>query len=135
MKDDPAADPQQLAIAQELKKEAQAKAGLAAKNQDPITKTVQVVRTVEVKPKWQHIAGVAMAGAGVLASIVGGVEGARSRSLANQANAAYQKNGGAYFQQDIGNVNSSVSAQRTANVLFVAGAALLALGLTARFAF
>ena len=62
-------------------------------------------------------------------------QGSRSKGFVNDANAAYDHNGGAYQSGDLATLQSAKSAASTANALFVVGGLLAAAGLTMAFAF
>jgi tetratricopeptide (TPR) repeat protein len=74
-----------------------------------------------------EIAGLAMAGTGVVLLIVGIVEGLQASSLQNQVSNVSSQHG-TWSAQDQSSYNSGKSAATTANVLYVTGAVLLAGG-------
>lgn len=84
---------------------------------------------------WTRTTGFAVAAAGVLAGGIGLFEGLHGKSLLNQAGSAYNANGGAYLQSDLGNIDSGRSAVKTGNVLLIVGGVLIAAGLVTAFAF
>ena len=84
---------------------------------------------------WTRTTGLAVAAAGVLAGGIGLYEGVHGKSLLNSASSAYNANGGAYMQGDLGNIDSGRSAVKTGNVLLIVGGVLMAAGLVTAFAF
>jgi hypothetical protein len=84
--------------------------------------------------KWTQPVGWTVAGAGLLIAGFGVYEGVHGKNLMNDANAKYaaQK---AYLQGDLATIDSAKSAAKTANILYVVGAVLLAAGLTTAIAF
>ncbi len=82
----------------------------------------------------KRIVSYALFGAGAIAAGFGAYEGLHGKSLQSSANDAYNSRG-AYTQADVGNLNSGASALKTANVLFVVGAVLVAAGGVLTFAF
>ena len=83
---------------------------------------------------WTKPLGYSAAAAGLVVAAVGVYEGAHAKSLINSSNASYASQQ-AYLQGDVATVDSAKSAARTANILYVVGAVLLAAGLTTAFAF
>jgi len=94
------------------------------------TPTAQLRQT-----KWTRPVGLTIAGAGLIAAGIGAYEGVHSRSLRNDANALYDSHQGVYLQSDVATIDSARSAAKTANVLFVVSAVVIAAGLTMAFAF
>jgi len=94
------------------------------------------VKTVELKQtKWTKPVGYTVAAVGLLGLGAGVVEGLQSKKLVSDANTRYKANGGAYLQSDLATLDSARGAASTANILYIAGAVLLATGLTLSFAF
>jgi hypothetical protein len=83
---------------------------------------------------WQKPVGYTVAAAGLVAIGIAAYEGTHAKSLMNDANAKYTAQQ-AYLQGDVATIDSSKSAAKTANLLYVVGAVLLAAGLTTVFVF
>jgi hypothetical protein len=83
---------------------------------------------------WKKPVGYTVAGVGLAAVGVGIAEGLHAKSLNNQANDNFARNH-VYLQSDVATIDSAKSASTTANVLFIAGAVLVAAGLTTAFVF
>jgi hypothetical protein len=92
-------------------------------------------RATATKARWIRPAGYAAAGLGALALALGGYELQHGRSLANDAAAAYDRNGGYYRPGDLGTVNASRSATSAGRVAGLAGLGLLAASAALVFAF
>ena len=90
---------------------------------------------LETGRRWTRPTGFAIAGLGAAAGLVGVWQGSRSKGFVNDANAAYDRNGGAYLAKDFVTLQSAKSAASTANALFVVGGLLAAAGLTMALAF
>ena len=90
---------------------------------------------LEAGRRWTRPTGFAVAGLGVAAGLVGVWQGSKSKGFVNDANAAFDRNGGAYLQSDFVTLQSAKSAASTANALFVVGGLLAAAGLTMALAF
>ena len=90
---------------------------------------------LETGRRWTRPTGFAIAGLGAAAGLVGVWQGSRSKGFVNDANAAYDRNGGAYLAKDFVTLQSAKSAASTANALFVVGGLLAAAGLTMAFVF
>lgn len=93
------------------------------------------VRPKVAEGKWTKPVGYVVAGLGVVAAGVGGLQGMQSKSLVDEANTAYDKNGGAFLQGDLTKISDAKTKATTANVLFITGAVLVTVGLTMAFAF
>lgn len=93
------------------------------------------VRPKVAEGKWTKPVGYVVAGLGVVAAGVGGLQGMQSKSLVDEANAAYDKNGGAFLQGDLTKISDAKTKASTANILFITGAVLVTVGLTMAFAF
>jgi hypothetical protein len=87
------------------------------------------------RARWIRPAAVAAAGLGALALGLGGYEWQRGRSLASDASAAYDRNGGYYRPGDLGTVSASRSATAAGKVAGLAGLGLLAASAVLVFAF
>jgi len=83
---------------------------------------------------WTRPVGYSVIAAGLVVAGIGIYEGSHAKSLMNASNARYSAQQG-YLQGDVAGVDSAKSAAKTANILYVVGAVLLAAGLTTAFAF
>ena len=83
---------------------------------------------------WTKPVGYSLAAAGLIVAGIGAYEGSHAKSLMNASNAKYSSQQG-YLQGDVAGVDSAKNAAKTANLLFVVGAVLLAAGLTTAFVF
>jgi hypothetical protein len=82
-----------------------------------------------------HIVGIVSAGLGVVALGVGGQQALHSKSLANDATADFNANGGYYQPGQLGTATGVGSAKTNAVILTAVGAGLIALGGILYFAF
>lgn len=82
-----------------------------------------------------HIVGIVSASLGVVALGVGGQQALHSKSLANDATADYNANGGYYQPGQLGTATGVGSAKTNAVILTAVGAGLIALGAILYFTF
>lgn len=93
-------------------------------------------RSVDVAGgKWTRPVGIVIAGLGVAALGFGGYEASHSKSLANDASAAYTTNGNTYLPAQADQISSSKSAHKTSTVALAVGAGLVVLGAVFVFVF
>jgi hypothetical protein len=85
--------------------------------------------------KWTKPVGYVLAGLGVAAVGFGGYEYMHATSLVNDANTAYDANGGFLKQGDLDKVSQAKSANSTSKIAFAVGAGLVAVGAVMLFAF
>jgi hypothetical protein len=90
---------------------------------------------MESGKSWVKPTGVVVGSLGVASVLFGAWQGARSKSLVSDANAAFDRNGGAYRSSDLVTLQSARTAASTANVLFVVGGILAVAGLAGALAF
>ena len=84
---------------------------------------------------WTKPTGYTVAGVGLVAAGVGVFEGLHGKSLRDQAQSNYVKNGNTYVAADVSTLNSAHSAANLGNVLTIAGAVLVVAGAVLVFAF
>jgi hypothetical protein len=84
---------------------------------------------------WTKPTGITMIALGAVAGGLGAWQGMHGKSLTNDVKARYAAQGNVYSQSDFATIDSAKSATRNANILFIAGAALLAAGAGLAFAF
>ena len=84
---------------------------------------------------WTKPVGFTVAGAGVVAAIIGGYELTHGRSQVSSADTAAGARGGVYTTSELSTLSSAHSAQRTGAALLIASGVLIAAGATLAFAF
>jgi len=81
------------------------------------------------------ILGLTLAGAGVIAGGIGAFEGIQSKSGSSDVNSHVKSNGGVAVPNDLTKMESARTQAKTANILFIAGAVLIAGGAVLYFVF
>ena len=84
---------------------------------------------------WTKPVGFTVAGAGVVAAIIGGYELSHGRSQVTSADTAAGARGGVYTTSELSTLSSAHSAQRTGAALLIVSGVLIAAGATLAFAF
>ena len=84
---------------------------------------------------WKKPVGFTVAGAGVVAAIIGGYELSHGRSQVSTADTAAGARGGVYTTSELSTLSSAHSAQRTGAALLIVSGVLIAAGATLAFAF
>ncbi len=84
---------------------------------------------------WTKPVGFTVAGAGVVAAIIGGYELSHGRSQVSSADTAAGARGGVYTTAELSTLSSAHSAQRTGAALLIVSGVLIAAGATLAFAF
>ena len=84
---------------------------------------------------WTKPVGFTVAGAGVVAAIIGGYELSHGRSQVSSADSAANARGGVYTTSELGTLSSAHSAQRTGAALLIVSGVLIAAGATLAFVF
>jgi hypothetical protein len=84
---------------------------------------------------WKKPVGLTVAGAGLVAGIIGGYELMHGRSQVSTADSAAGGRGGVYTTSELSTLSSAHSAQRTGAALLIAAGVLIAAGATLTFAF
>jgi hypothetical protein len=84
---------------------------------------------------WKKPVGYTVAGAGVVAAVIGGYELLHGRSQVSSADSAATARGGAYTTTELSTLSSAHSAQRAGAALLIVSGVLIAAGATLAFAF
>jgi hypothetical protein len=84
---------------------------------------------------WKKPVGYTVAGAGVVAAVIGGYELLHGRSQVSSADSAATARGGAYTTAELSTLSSAHSAQRAGAALLIVSGVLIAAGATLAFAF
>ena len=84
---------------------------------------------------WTKPVGFTVAGAGLVAAIIGGYELSHGRSQVSSADTAASARGGVYTTSELSTLSSAHSAQRTGAALLIVSGVLIAAGATLAFAF
>ena len=84
---------------------------------------------------WTKPVGLTVAGAGLVAGVIGGYELFHGRSQVTNADSAASARGGAYTTAELDTLSSAHSAQRAGTALLIVSGVLIAAGATLAFAF